>query len=163
MFCHLFIFCRNEYLGSFSISLASAEFSGAILPPKKAIGSGWVVWFSISYTPVLMAGTWKSAPANYFCKSISFYFRFQPLNFEGGTSPNLQFALNGCKENMKTSAISGKQANDFFLRGEKFWWLDFFVQNHESNNKQKMFLRDFPLSIPEWDFPKKEPMLFSTN
>ena len=46
---------------------------------------------------------------------------------------------------------------------KSFGDLTFFVQNHENNNKQKMFLRDFPLSIPERDFLKKEPMLFFTN
>lgn len=51
----------------------------------------------------------------------------------------------------------------FFFEVKSFGDLIFFVQNHENNNKQKMFLRDFPLSIPEWDFLKKEPMLFSTN
>lgn len=102
-----------------------------------------------------MAGTWKSAPANYFCTNISFYFRFQPLNFEGGTSPNLQFALNGCKETWKIRRSPGSKPMIFVSRWHVLvTWL-FLVQNHENNNKQKMFLRDFPLSIPEWDLPKK--------
>ena len=113
--------------------------------------------------PVLMAGTWKSAPANYFCTNISFYFRFQQLNFEGGTSPNLQFALIGCKETWKIRRSPGSKPLIFFWEVKSFGDLTFFVQNHENNNKQKMFLRDFPLSIPERDFLKKEPMLFFTN